>query len=70
LGLVRTLLLKARRAADRETQGRMKRRILPTVRARSALAACPLVQHVLSSWAEWCAGAPDPNGSEDSFWGV
>ena len=69
MGLVRTLILKARLLPGQVDARETKNRILQIRQELPSLQTCPLCAKILSAWNDWCAGRP-PSEGEDLFWGM
>jgi len=70
MGEARSLLIRSRLSRDAQIQHRARQRLLALQASRPALGGCVLLQSVLDHWEQWTSGRPDPDGREDSFWGV
>jgi tetratricopeptide (TPR) repeat protein len=69
MGLVRTLILKARLLHDAASANANKERILQIQQQLPSLQECPVCERILEGWDDWCAGKP-PLAGQDQFWGM
>ena len=63
------LLLKARLCADVGQAALCQTQVLQYRERLPALAACPLLAHILDQWDVWISGARAKDAA-DAFWGL
>ena len=70
VGLARTWLLEARLSGERAVVEESRRKVESLREHLPGLAACPLLQTILTHWDEWTGGGPSPTANRDEFWGL
>ena len=70
VGLIRSLLLRARLSGNPAEIQDLHHRISALAAPRPGVAQCPLYRHIMENWDRWVGDPQDTDKTADRFWGL